>query len=56
MSGVLWLLDEMVAFSAVGKQDAARALQAMLHYGARLPHDECEKRLLRWLATGPPRK
>ena len=56
VSGVLWLLDEMVAVSVIGEQDVARGLQAMINCGARLPHDECQKRLLRWMGTRPPRK
>jgi len=54
VSGVLWLLDEMVAAGVVNSHDAAHGLQAMLDCGARLPDDECAERLLRWL--GSPRK
>lgn len=49
VSGVLWLLEEMVAAGVVDSHDAARGLQAMLDCGARLPGDECETRLREWV-------
>ncbi|MEW5869072.1 MAG: type II toxin-antitoxin system VapC family toxin [Chloroflexota bacterium] len=46
--GVLWLLDEMVRFRAISPEQAANALSQMLNQGARLPQDECRKRLASW--------
>jgi hypothetical protein len=46
--GVLWLLDEMVHYQAITPGQAANALGRMLNQGARLPVDECHKRLVRW--------
>ena len=46
--GVLWLLDEMVRFRAIAPEHAANALNQMLSQGARLPQDECRKRLAGW--------
>jgi hypothetical protein len=46
--GVLWLLDEMVHYRALSPGQAANALGRMLDQGARLPADECRKRLTRW--------
>jgi hypothetical protein len=46
--GVLWLLDEMVQYQAIATGQAANALGRMLDNGARLPVDECRKRLARW--------
>lgn len=46
--GVLWLLDEMVRCRAISPKQAANALSRMLDQGARLPADECDKRLIDW--------
>ena len=46
--GVLWLLDEMVHYQAIAPGQAANALGQMLDQGARLPADECRKRLASW--------
>lgn len=46
--GVLWLLDEMVHYQAIAPGQAANALGRMLDQGARLPADECRKRLASW--------
>lgn len=46
--GVLWLLDEMLRYQVVAPGQAANALRRMLDQGARLPTDECQKRLLCW--------
>ena len=46
--GGLWLLDEMVHFKALTPGEAATALKRMLDSGARLPAEECSKRLARW--------
>ena len=46
--GVLWLLDEMVHYQAITPGQAANALGRILDRGARLPADECRKRLVRW--------
>ena len=46
--GVLWLLDEMVCLRVLFPIQVAGALRKMLEAGARLPQDECRKRLLDW--------
>ena len=46
--GVLWLLDEMVRLRVLVPIQVAGALRKMLEAGARLPQDECRKRLLDW--------
>lgn len=56
VSGVLWLLDEMVARDVVDGHDAACGLQAMLDRGARLPDGECERRLLQWTGARPAQR
>ena len=44
----LWLLDEMVMFQVLTPGQAAKALRRMLVQGARLPEEECSKRLAMW--------
>jgi len=46
--GVLWLLDEMVHNQVLTHGQAANPLKQMLNQGARLPVDECHKRLESW--------
>jgi hypothetical protein len=46
--GVLWLLDEILRFGVITPEQAAKALNQMLSQGARLPQDECRKRLASW--------
>jgi len=46
--GVLWLLDEIIRLRVLVPERAAVALQKMLEMGARLPRDECRKRLVNW--------
>lgn len=46
--GVLWLLDEMVIHQTIASGRAVGALRRMLDLGARLPVDECRKRLESW--------
>ena len=46
--GVLWLLDDMVYFQVLTPGRAATALIRMLEQGARLPEDECYRRLSNW--------
>lgn len=46
--GVLWLLDEMVGLQVITQEQAANALNQMLGQGARLPQEECRKRLISW--------
>jgi hypothetical protein len=47
--GVLWILDEMVQFQAIAPERAVVALEQMLEQGARLPQDECRKRINVWM-------
>jgi hypothetical protein len=42
------LLDEVVHFQALAPGQAAIALRRMLAQGARLPAEECSKRLITW--------
>lgn len=46
--GILWVLDELIRFHVVSPEKAASALNQMLNQGARLPQDECRKRLASW--------
>lgn len=46
--GVLWLLDELVRLRVLAPKQVVGALQKMLGAGARLPRDECRKRLVNW--------
>lgn len=46
--GVLWLLDQLVAYTLIAPARAAEALRAMLLHGARLPQTECHLRLQQW--------
>lgn len=46
--GVLWLLDEIVRLRVLVPDQVAYALRKMLEAGARLPQDECRKRLSDW--------
>jgi len=48
VSGLLWLLDRMVAEGVVGRRAARRSLQAIRDRGARLPDGECDRRMLEW--------
>lgn len=48
VSGLLWLLDRLVGEGAVAGRVARRGLQAIRDRGARLPDDECERRMLEW--------
>lgn len=41
--GALWILDRLVECALLPHQRAAKALQAMLNHGARLPHAECQQ-------------
>ena len=46
--GILWLLDEMIYFKKLTPKQSAISLKRMLEIGARLPIDECNKRLSKW--------
>ncbi len=46
--GVLWLLDEMLHYQALAPGQASAALRRMLEQGARLPAEECSRRLSSW--------
>ncbi|KXS53968.1 MAG: Uncharacterized protein AWU57_1655 [Marinobacter sp. T13-3] len=48
--GVLWILDELEYHRVLPPAELFTALTAMLKAGARLPKDECDKRLARWRA------
>ena len=46
--GDLWILDELISEGLLTKADAIVALKNMRENGARLPADECQKRIRRW--------
>lgn len=46
--GVLWLLDSLCISDIVNGNKLAVGLRKMLDHGARLPKDECQKRLRVW--------
>lgn len=48
VSGLLWLLDLMVQLEVVPGRVARRSLQAICDRGARLPMEECERRIRGW--------
>lgn len=52
VSGLLWLMDRLVDERVIPPGRAASALQEIVDHGARLPEDECEKRLLKWHTEG----
>lgn len=46
--GALWLLDRLVEHGTVTPTQAAIGLESMLDRGARLPQEECRRRLHDW--------
>ncbi len=46
--GVLWILDELEFHRVLSPVELASALTSMLDAGARLPDEECDRRLLKW--------
>lgn len=46
--GVLWILDQIVKYQVLAPVLVAKALRQMLDQGARLPKEECRKRLESW--------
>lgn len=46
--GSLWVLDELERHAILSSRQLAQALEKMLEAGARLPENECRKRLNRW--------
>lgn len=46
--GILWILDEIVRLGVLPSQQAAKALQAILDAGSRLPAKQCNRRLAQW--------
>lgn len=48
VSGILWLLEELIRHSLIHRLRAAESLERMVRRGARLPADECEAHLRRW--------
>ena len=47
--GTLWVLDEIVRLTIITSFQAADALRTMFEKGSRLPIDEYNKRLQKWL-------
>ncbi len=48
VSGLLWLLDLMVEAQCITPQTARRSLQAIRDRGARLPDEDCARRMREW--------
>ena len=46
--GVLWILDELERHQLLSPFELASALKSIIDAGARLPYEECEKRLTKW--------
>ena len=46
--GIIWFLDEMVRLEILAPQTTGEALQKIIAHGARLPIEECNKRLNLW--------
>lgn len=49
--GTLWLLDMLVEHMVITPDRAATALEGMLASRARLPEEECRRRIERWLTA-----
>jgi len=47
--GVLWIFDQLVNNGIVTPMEAASRLAAIRIKGARLPDDECERRIRQWM-------
>lgn len=48
VAGMLWFLDDLIRHQAVSSPHAAQALESMLAHGARLPLDQCHRRIRGW--------
>jgi len=48
--GILWVLEELVRRGTLKPARAARALEAIIQGGARLPREECRRLLQKWQA------
>lgn len=48
VSGVLWVLDILVAENVIDHQQASKGLQLIIHRGARLPGSEVQRRFDEW--------
>lgn len=46
--GLLWLMDEMVQIGVLRPLRAAASLSTIIDRGARLPADECDRRIRIW--------
>lgn len=46
--GLLWLMDEMIENRILLATEAANKLRRMIEKGARLPNEECQRRLEKW--------
>lgn len=46
--GALWLLEQLLEHQIIEPSRAATSLDDMLSRGARLPHAECQSRLVAW--------
>lgn len=46
--GLLWLMDEMVKYAILTKEQAVKSLKEIVSRGARLPDEECVRRYHAW--------
>ena len=46
--GSIWVLDEMIRLEILTPKTAGEALRRIIEQGARLPAEECKKRLALW--------
>ena len=46
--GSIWILDEMILLEILTPKTAGEALRRIIEQGARLPAEECKKRLELW--------
>lgn len=46
--GSIWILDEMILLEILTPKTAGEALRKIIELGARLPAEECKKRLELW--------
>jgi len=46
--GIFWIMDEMIRLEILNPKTAGNALRKIIEQGARLPAEECKKRLELW--------
>ena len=48
VSGILYIVDNLVEYGILEKADAEDLLEKLMQINMRLPKGECEKRILKW--------